>query len=156
MKRMLLSKYMLETEQALSPALKRKGVRLVCRAEQKRAVFEPDLVKSLLYNLIDNASKAMDTGGIIGVTATVIPGGCQFQVVDNGRGMEASELTRITEAFYRVDKARSRSQGGAGLGLSLCKQIVELHNGNISFASVPGKGTRVTVTLYGKVEKGNA
>ena len=57
---------------------------------------------------------------------------------------------KITEAFYRVDKARSRSQGGAGLGLSLCKQIAHLHNGTIHFASEPGKGTRVTVTLYGK------
>ena len=62
--------------------------------------------------------------------------------------MERSELTKITEAFYRVDKARSRGQGGAGLGLALCKQIVELHKGNIQFASEPGKGTRVTVTLY--------
>ena len=107
-------------------------------------------MKSVLYNLVDNASKAMDDGGIIAVRATAIPGGCQFQVVDNGRGMEKAELAKITEAFYRVDKARARSQGGAGLGLSLCKQIAELHNGNISFASEPGKGTRVTVTLYGK------
>ena len=79
-----------------------------------------------------------------------ISGGCQFQVVDNGRGMEEKELSKITEAFYRVDKARSRSQGGAGLGLALCKRIVELHSGNLSFQSQVGKGTCVTVTLYGK------
>lgn len=155
MKQVWLPNFIREVEQALSPALKSKGIRLIGKAEQRRVMFEPDLVKSLLYNLIDNASKAMDEGGIIGLTAAVIPGGCQFQVVDNGRGMEPAELTRITEAFYRVDKARSRSQGGAGLGLSLCKQIAQLHNGNISFASAPGKGTRVTVTLYGKVEKSN-
>lgn len=150
MKRVWLGNYLAEVERALSPNMKNKGIRLVCKAEQKRVTLEPDLVKSLLYNLVDNASKAMDNGGIIAVRATVIPGGCQFQVVDNGRGMEPEALTRITEAFYRVDKARSRSQGGAGLGLALCKQIVELHSGNISFASEPGKGTRVTVTLYGK------
>lgn len=150
MKRVWLGTYLAEVERALAPNMKNKGIRLVCKAEQKRVVLEPDLVKSLLYNLVDNASKAMDNGGIIAVRATVIPGGCQFQVVDNGRGMEPEALTRITEAFYRVDKARSRSQGGAGLGLSLCKQIAELHSGNISFASEPGKGTRVTVTLYGK------
>ena len=69
--------------------------------------------------------------------------------------MEPEELTKITEAFYRVDKARSRSQGGAGLGLALCKQIVGLHSGSIHFASEPGKGTRVTVTLYGKAGQGN-
>lgn len=153
MKRVWLSNYLMEIERAMSPTLKKKGIRLVCRAEQKRVALEPDLVKSLLYNLIDNAAKAMDGEGLIAVQGTAIPGGCQFQVADNGRGMEASELTKITEAFYRVDKSRSRAQGGAGLGLALCKQIVELHNGSLSYASEPGKGTRVTVTLYGKVEK---
>ena len=150
MKRVWLNRYLEEIERALAPSLREKGIRLVCRAEQARAVLEPDLVKSLLYNLIDNASKAMDQGGIIGVKATAIPGGCQFYVADNGRGMEEKELTRITEAFYRVDKSRSRAQGGAGLGLALCKQIVELHNGSIHFDSKLGAGTQVTVTLYGK------
>ena len=150
MKPVWLGSYLAEIERALAPNMKNKGIRLICKAEQKRVVLEPDLVKSVLYNLVDNASKAMDDGGIIAVRATAIPGGCQFQVVDNGRGMEKAELAKITEAFYRVDKARARSQGGAGLGLSLCKQIAELHNGNISFASEPGKGTRVTVTLCGK------
>lgn len=153
MKRVWLSNYLYEVERALAPNLKKKGIRLVCKAEQKRVAFEPDLVKSLLYNLIDNAGKAMDAEGIIAVKANAIPGGCQFHVADNGRGMEEKELSRITEAFYRVDKARSRSQGGAGLGLALCKQIVELHNGSIQYASEPGKGTRVTVTLYGREEK---
>lgn len=152
MKRVMLSNYMAEIEKAMTPNLKKKGIRLVCRAEQKPAVLEPDLVKSLLYNLIDNASKAMDGDGIIAVKAAAIPGGCQFFVVDNGRGMEEQELSKITEAFYRVDKSRSRQQGGAGLGLSLCKQIAQLHGGSIQFASKPGTGTQVTVTLYGKGE----
>ena len=150
MTRVWLNTYLGEVERALAPNMKAKNIRLVCKAETKRVILEADLVKSLLYNLVDNASKAMDNGGIIAVHGIAIPGGCQFQVVDNGRGMEQAELTKITEAFYRVDKARSRSQGGAGLGLALCKQIVELHNGSIQFASTLGKGTRVTVTLYGK------
>ena len=133
-----------------------KGIRLTCNAEQGQMVLEPDLVKSLLYNLVDNASKAMEGGGVITLDAAIIPGGCQFQVTDNGRGMAPAELERITEAFYRVDKARSRSQGGAGLGLSLCKQIAELHGGTISFASEPGKATCVTVKLYGKAGDGDA
>ena len=112
--------------------------------------MEPDLAKSLLYNLVDNAYKAIDRDGVIVIRAILRPGGCQFQVADNGRGMAAAELDRITEAFYRVDKARSRSQGGAGLGLTLCRQIAALHNGSIHFASEPGKGTRVTVELWTK------
>ena len=150
MHRVWLSHYLGEVERAMAPVMKKRGIRLICKAEQKLVLLEPDLVKSLLYNLIDNASKAMDGEGLIGVMAVGIPGGCQFQVVDNGRGMEPGELSRITEAFYRVDKARSRSQGGAGLGLALCKQIVELHGGSLHYDSAPGKGTRVTVTLYGK------
>ncbi len=157
MKSVSLQSFVAEIEQALSPVLKKKGIRLFCKVKQGRAVLEPDLVKSLLYNLVDNAVKAMDYDAegafslkesrFISVTATVTEHGCQFQVIDNGRGMEAAELARITEAFYRVDKARSRSQGGAGLGLALCKQIVKLHGGKMEFASKVGKGTQVTVTL---------
>ena len=150
MKRVPLNAFLAEIERAMAPVMKNKNIRLVCRADHHRVILEPDLVKSLVYNLIDNASKAIEGEGIIAVKATAIPGGCEIQVVDNGRGMEADQLSRVTEAFYRVDKARSRSQGGAGLGLALCKQIVELHNGDLRFASEPGKGTRVTVTLYGK------
>lgn len=151
MTRVWLNTYLSEVERALAPNMKAKNIRFVCKADATRVILETDLVKSLLYNLVDNASKAMDNGGIIAVHGVAIPGGCQFQVVDNGRGMAPEELTKITEAFYRVDKARSRSQGGAGLGLALCQQIAELHNGSIQFTSTPGKGTRVTVTLYGKV-----
>ena len=155
MKPVRLNGYIAEIEKALSPNMRQKNIKLVCKADAQRVLIEPDLVKSLLYNLVDNASKAMDEGGVIALYAAVIPGGCQFQVADNGRGMEPEELSKITEAFYRVDKARSRSQGGAGLGLALCKQIVELHNGTIQFTSSPGKGTRVTVTLYGKAGQNN-
>ena len=63
--------------------------------------------------------------------------------------MPPEAIKHITEAFYRVDKARSRQQGGAGLGLALVKKIVELHHGNIEFTSEPGVGTVVTVTLRG-------
>ncbi len=145
-----LHAFLADVEQTLAPMARERGVTLMCRGEFAKAVFDPDLVKSLLYNLIDNAAKAMVDGGAVAVQGKRISGGCEFQVVDNGQGMEEKELTKITEAFYRVDKARSRSQGGAGLGLALCKKIVELHNGDISFRSEVGKGTCVTVTLYGR------
>ena len=137
-----------DVEKTLSPVLEKKNIRLVCRGVREKVKLEPDLVKSLLYNLVDNAVKAMDSQGDVTVKGILIPGGCEFTVMDNGRGMEESELSRITEAFYRVDKSRSRRQGGAGLGLSLCCRIAQLHGGYIRFASIPGSGTRVTVTLY--------
>lgn len=136
-----------EIQKSLIPGLKEKGIRLVCKTNPGSVRMEPDLVKSLLYNLVDNASKAIEQDGMIVIQAICQDGACQLRIADNGRGMEACELERITEAFYRVDKARSRSQGGAGLGLALCKQIVALHNGTIHFASQPGKGTVVTVNI---------
>lgn len=143
-----LSAFLEDVEKALAPVLEKKNVKLVCRGVRGKVKLEPDLVKSLLYNLVDNAGKAMDGEGAIAVRGTLIPGGCEILVADNGRGMEETELSHITEAFYRVDKSRSRQQGGAGLGLALCRRIVELHGGHIHFDSTPGNGTRVTVTLY--------
>lgn len=77
------------------------------------------------------------------------PNGCRIAVADNGKGIPPEALAHITEAFYRVDKSRSRKQGGVGLGLALCAKIAELHGGTIRFASKPGEGTTVTVELKG-------
>ena len=78
-----------------------------------------------------------------------LPEGYQIEVKDCGKGIPQEELSRITEAFYMVDKSRSREQGGAGLGLSICRKIVELHGGTLSFESEVGKGTSVYVVLKG-------
>ncbi|MBQ8281810.1 MAG: HAMP domain-containing histidine kinase [Lachnospiraceae bacterium] len=150
MKEVSLSSLLSYIRRSLTPVMKKKKIKLICKCEKINVYLEPDLVKSLLYNLVDNASKAVNEGGFIVITGKAIEGGCRIQVVDNGRGMEAEELSRITEAFYRVDKSRSRKQGGAGLGLALCRKIVELHNGTLKFESIPGKGTSAVVELYSK------
>ena len=150
MRAVSISSFAAAVDQAMTPALRQKGIRFICRSGNVTAYLEPDLVKSLLYNLIDNASKAIEKDGILVLKAEQAEDGVIFDVIDNGRGMEKEQLGKITEAFYRVDKARSRAQGGAGLGLALCKKIVELHSGSISFNSVPGRGTAVRVHLCGK------
>jgi signal transduction histidine kinase len=69
--------------------------------------------------------------------------------MDDGRGIPPEALDHLTEAFYRVDKARSRKQGGFGLGLALCQEIAALHNGSISFQNRASGGACVTVELRG-------
>ena len=64
---------------------------------------------------------------------------------DTGRGMTDEEIRHITEPFYRTDRARSRADGGAGLGLTLCRRIVEAHGGAMEFFSRPGEGTTVKI-----------
>lgn len=143
-----LPEFVNEIKALLEPALAGKGIALDCQCQPGQAFLEPDLVKSLLYNLVDNAAKAMDGPGTITLKAGPLPGGARFAVRDTGRGMPPQELERITEAFYRVDKARSRRQGGAGLGLALCSRIAALHQGRLTFRSEPGKGTLVVAELY--------
>ena len=68
-------------------------------------------------------------------------------VEDEGDGIPASHLPRLTERFYRVDAARSRQLGGTGLGLAIVKHVVNRHRGRLDIQSVPGKGSTFTVTL---------
>ena len=76
-------------------------------------------------------------------------GSVNDRVRDNGPGIPPEAIEHLTEAFYRVDKSRSRAQGGAGLGLALCSDIARLHNGSIEFESSRETGTCVTVYLNG-------
>ena len=138
------------------PILQQQKITLTCRCAKGSCILEPDLFKSLLYNLMDNARKAMDDGGRIEIQSEMLEDGCCVRVVDNGRGMPPEALARVTEAFYRVDKSRSRAQGGAGLGLALCSRIVEMHKGTIEFSSREGVGTCVTVCTHCGMEGGGA
>jgi len=131
----------------LRPVLEKRDVRLTYDCDDGACMIEPDLFMSLLLNLIDNARKALDEGGTITIRSRVSEGMCAVSVTDNGRGIPEEELGKIKDAFYRVDKSRSRVQGGVGLGLRLCDEIASLHGGEISFQSKPGEGTTVTVRL---------
>ncbi len=133
----------------MRPQLARSGVTLGYRAAPGRCMLEPDLVKSLLINLVDNARKAMEGAGAVFILSEMTPEGCRLSVTDNGRGIPEEEVSRITEAFYRVDKSRSRAQGGVGLGLALCDEIVRLHGGELIIRSVLGRGTIITAELKG-------
>lgn len=134
----------------LQPLYTARGIALSCSCAEGTCRLEPDLVKSLLVNLLDNAQKAMDgQPGEIRIRSQMLSDGCRITVCDSGRGIPPASLAHLTEAFYRVDKSRSREQGGMGLGLSLCREIAALHNGSIRFQSKAGVGTAVTVVLRG-------
>lgn len=133
----------------LEPVYQGKGIHLSCDCEEGLCLIEPDLFWSLLLNLADNAQKSMDTGGELQFQQNMTEDGCVIRVLDSGRGIPLQALEHLTEAFYRVDKARSRKQGGFGLGLALCQEIVSLHNGHLCFENRPEGGACVTVELRG-------
>ncbi len=134
---------------AMEPPLRQAEIRLAVRAEPVSALMEPDLMETVCVNLLDNARKAMEGGGEILLEGFSEGDGCIVQVADQGKGIPEPELERVTEAFYMVDKSRARAQGGAGLGLALCRRIVELHGGTMEIESELGRGTCVRVHLKG-------
>lgn len=136
----------------LRPALEQRGIRLEFAAEPGTVNMDPDLMESVCLNLLDNARKAVTEQGFIQLKGISEGPGYCIQVTDNGRGIPAEDLGRLTEAFYMVDKSRSRAEGGAGLGLSVCQRIVALHGGTMEFESTPGQGTSVRVHLKGGVQ----
>ena len=139
---------------AMTPVFLREGMEFTVEAEDGLLKIEPDLMKTVCMNLLDNARKAMDgPGGRVQLTGRAVEGGYEITVADNGKGMAPEELQKITEAFYMVDKSRARAQGGAGLGLSICAEIVRLHDGPMRFESSPGAGTRAIILLKGEEEQ---
>ena len=134
----------------MAPVFDNAGIQFEVNAENEIILAEPDLMKSLIINLLDNSRKAITGQGKIILNGKRISDTeYTITVEDNGKGIPEQDLSRITEAFYMVDKSRSRACGGAGLGLSLCQQIVELHNGEMRFESALGQGTIVHLRLRG-------
>lgn len=131
----------------MKPELAKEHITLKSSCRKGCCMMDIDLFQSLIINIIDNARKAIDDNGLIHVAGTVRDDNYVIIIKDNGWGMPPEEITRISEAFYRIDKSRSRAQGGAGLGLAICSKIAEIHQAKIKYKSAVGRGTVVTITL---------
>ena len=115
---------------------------------EKPVPADPEKMCTVLRNLLDNALKyASADGPQVELSMAAKPEVIEIVVADEGAGIPAEEIPRLFEPFYRPDTSRSRKTGGYGLGLSLCKAIIDAHGGTIGLTSTPGQGTRVTVTL---------
>lgn len=139
-----------QVKRSSRPRLDDQQALLVTRADIPRLWGDGDLLVLLLCNLIDNALHASEPGCRITLSAFSRENQDCLRVSDEGSGIPGDQIALITEPFYRVDKARSRHLGGAGLGLSLCQMIARAHGGDLTIESEPGKGTDVTVTLPGE------
>uniref|UniRef100_UPI004057718D HAMP domain-containing sensor histidine kinase n=1 Tax=Acetatifactor sp. TaxID=1872090 RepID=UPI004057718D len=125
----------------MRPILAAKQIKGKISMEKGIIYGDKDLLLSVLYNLLDNAVKAVSEDGFILLKGTVSEQGYEIKVVDNGRGIPTQDINRITEAFYMVDKSRSRKEGGAGIGMALCQKIITLHQGTLRIHSKTNEGT---------------
>jgi arsenate reductase len=110
-------------------------------------IADQDRLQQILINLVDNAVKYTPEHGCVTVSAVPVDTVVEVRVIDTGIGIPAAHLPRITERFYRVDRARSRELGGTGLGLAIVKHLVHAHGGALTIESEPERGTTVRFTL---------
>ncbi len=131
----------------ITPQLTDSKIELIYDAEPAVISMEPELMKTVFLNLMDNARKAIETNGQIIICGDKRQTDYVITIRDTGNGMEKRELEKIADAFYMVDKSRARKYGGAGLGLAICDEILKLHGFSITFDSVINEGTTVTIIL---------
>ncbi|MFA0759654.1 MAG: hypothetical protein NOOUEUKL_002335, partial [Candidatus Fervidibacter sp.] len=140
-----------QVAERFKPFAERKGLKLTVRAEPDLKVrTDPEALMQILSNLLDNAVKYTEQGevSVIAEQVETVDGyWVAVHVRDTGIGIPPEHLPRIFERFYRVDKARSRQQGGFGLGLSIAKHLVESLGGKITVQSEVGKGSVFTLWL---------
>lgn len=123
--------------------------------DEAYVMADTSLIQTVLVNLLDNACKASEEGSRIEIEGHSEDDGYRFTVRDQGIGIPEEEVSKITQAFYMVDKSRSRSRNGAGLGLALCTEILALHGSKLEIESRLGEGTVVGFLLQreGKEEQ---
>jgi signal transduction histidine kinase len=108
---------------------------------------DADKLSQAIINVFSNALKNTPAGDTVNVRVEAGPLGTEIRVADTGIGISAEDLPRVFERFYRADNSRSRATGGAGIGLSIARAIVEAHGGTIRASSEPGRGSQFIILL---------
>src|ERR1035441_2185831 len=125
-----------------------KNIQVTCAAAEPVWVEgDQARLKQVVVNLLDNAIKYTLQGGAVALTVSANHSKAVLEIADNGIGIPAEALPRVFDRFFRVDTARSRELGGAGLGLSIVKSICMAHHGQVEASSLPGQGSRFRVEL---------
>jgi signal transduction histidine kinase len=127
-----------------------KGISISAKLPRKlpQLFIDKDRIRQVLHNLIDNAIRHTPARGSIKVSASAdTPGWVTVSVSDTGSGIAAEDLPLVFDHFYKADRSRQRGHGGAGIGLALVKQLVELHGGSVWAESKSGKGSTFYLTL---------
>lgn len=141
-----MNEFIYDISSQMAPLLKNRNVKIEVTSEYRILKIDRDLIKSLIMNLIDNASKSYVNGGIVEISLKDYNNGqTALSVKDYGCGMPEDELDKVIQPFYMLDKARTRGADGAGLGLALCREIAAVHNAQLIIESMLGQGTCVTV-----------
>ena len=127
-----------------------KNIQLNCHAKNEEHLVNADKsrIRQVLVNLVYNSIKYGNHGGTTNIKISNTGQKIIVEVADNGIGIPAQQVGRVFERFYRVDKHRNRETGGSGLGLSICKHIIEAHNESIHVLSTEGAGSVFTFTLH--------
>jgi PAS domain S-box-containing protein len=137
-----------ETHRIVAPLAAERGVRLERTVAPGLPPIRGDrrALKQILINVVSNAVKYTPSGGSIAIRAEAEPAAVAIAVADTGTGIRPEDLARVTEPFYRAgDVYTSNAAGGAGLGLSIARGLVEAHGGSLAIASTFGEGTTVTL-----------
>ncbi len=143
-----LGKIVLEVFEDIQKIGEEKNIRFVLKEIQPIDIEgEATLLKRVFYNLFENAVKYTGEDGEVEILLEKETNAAKFSIKDTGIGITENELPHIFDRFYRVDKARSRRMGSAGLGLSIVRLIVQLHKGKVDVTSTPGKGSTFIVHL---------
>lgn len=134
---------------SVSDYVKDKNIKLFFDTEvgEKMIAFDPDKVERIILNLLSNAIKFTAEDGQINVKIRLVEGYVAISVIDNGIGISREMQNTIFERFIQADKSTTRNREGSGIGLSLVKSLVELHQGRISLISEQGKGSEFVVKL---------
>lgn len=133
----------------LQPLAAERAVQLVVDAPQPITIQgDEDQLLQVLFNIVNNALTHTPGGGSVTLACRIDNGEACISVRDTGTGIAPEHLARVFDRFYRVDPARSRAAGGAGLGLAISRALVEAHGGCIDVESAPGRGTCFTVRLH--------
>ena len=132
----------------ISPRAALKNIRIQREVQPglPRVCADRDRLVQILVNVLDNAVKFTPEGGSVSITASPeVQESVVIKITDTGIGISKSELPRLGERFYRIDKTRSREMGGTGLGLSIVKHLMKAHEGSMEIESTLGKGTTVSL-----------